>query len=536
MRTMGSDRQWRLSPWHLRQQAPKILAVFIALQAVCTFWIFSPLYDASSLFQQTLSTGVVVSNQSFAIDALPSTQVHDEQQNFLPKVLVIYFPQFHPDPLNDKLWGLNFSDWNNLRAAPERNRLGFQIPRPLPFRPDTPSHLLGLGKNGNGLGYYDLRSKQIRQHHSDLARLYGIDGFIYHHYWFYDPSHPGPNLHAPLMEMLKDGHPNIPFFLNWCSVNWVNVWMGRPIFQPKDAPINKNKALMLQQQYFNASHAQIKEHYTWLRQFFHHENYIKVRGEPVFFSYQWNQEMVPILEYLRQLAIEDGFPNLYLIVGRGGPPSHIHDTSGLDDGIIKQMQRKIQPIDMFPMELFNQTMVYPYAADYIHKPLALPRWCRADDTNGLDSKHKIPSYPEPRNKPEINGITLTFDNTPRRDFKVSNLWNIGNASSVVARFRDSLKAALTFDTCCWHPSHRTLHNEERFVVINAWNEWGEGMTMEPSDVYGNKFLEAVKEAKEEVSSLQTRIGGLTKDGMCVLKDDSDNDWNFMGIPSQESTT
>lgn len=237
-----------------------------------------------------------------------STELHGPPQDdshFLPKILAIYFPQFHADPLNDKLWGANFSDWNNLRAAPAKNKDGFPIPRPLPYKPDIPAHLMGEAKAG--LGYYDLRSVDIRKRQAELAKLHGIDGFIHHHYWFYDPNYNGPTLHAPLMSMLHDGYPDLPFFLNWCAVSWINVWMGRAKWQSKSEAINMNKAIILQEQYFNASDAQIRGHYDWLKQFFHHKNYIKIEGAPVFFSYQSRTEMVPILNRLRELAIEDGF-------------------------------------------------------------------------------------------------------------------------------------------------------------------------------------------------------------------------------------
>jgi hypothetical protein len=123
----------------------------------------------------------------------------NNNNNPLPRILVIYFPQYHPDPINDKNWGANFTDWVSLRNSPLQNRLGFDIPRP------------------TELGYYDLRDTEPRKQQGLLAKQYGIDGFIYHHYWFYDRSHPGPNLEQPLVNMLKDGHPNIPFLLNWCG-------------------------------------------------------------------------------------------------------------------------------------------------------------------------------------------------------------------------------------------------------------------------------------------------------------------------------
>ena len=422
---------------------------------------------------------------------LASNEPRLMQNNFdiLPKVLVIYFPQYHADPLNDKLWGVNFTDWDNLRKAPQRNKLDLPIPRPLPYNPTVTSD--ATGSNHTGLGYYNLRSKEIRMHQSNLAKAHHIDGFIYHHYWFYDPSNPGPDLHAPLMDMLRDGYPDMPYFLNWCPVTWVNMWMGRPIFQPKEQKINKNNLMVLQQQYFNASKAQIKEHYDWLRQFFHTDNYIKVKGEPVFLAYQWNEEMHHVLQMLRKFAMEDGFPGMYIIIGRGAPPPHIHDTTNVDKRLSIQMKRTTQLIDMFPVEIFNQTMVYPYPKEYINKPHVLPKWC--------GRTNEIPAYPSPREKPEIYGVPITFDNTPRRELSNANIWNYGPPEDVVSFFRKSLTTGLTFDTCCWNESHRVLHEEERFFVINAWNEWAEGMAMEPSDVFGMKFLETVKEVKEALA-------------------------------------
>jgi hypothetical protein len=43
--------------------------------------------------------------------------------------------------------------------------------------------------------------------------------------------------------------------------------------------------------------------------------------------------------------------------------------------------------------------------------------------------------------------------------------------------------------------------EERIVAINAWNEWAEGMAIEPSDVYEYGWLETIHEVKRQVEAV-----------------------------------
>ena len=36
--------------------------------------------------------------------------------------------------------------------------------------------------------------------------------------------------------------------------------------------------------------------------------------------------------------------------------------------------------------------------------------------------------------------------------------------------------------------------EHRIIIINAWNEWGEGNYLEPDLKFGNGYLETLKDA------------------------------------------
>ena len=512
----------------------------------------------------------------------------------LPKTLVIYFPQYHRDSLNDKNWGDNFTDWDSLRESPLANKMKQPIPRPL-FAAGTKSLNTTAANNDQEppLGYYDLSDTEPRRKQGILAKKYGIDGFIYHHYWFYDnfnndndtnindnknnPSNEHSNnnkkppiLAKPLENMLKDGHPDLAFMLNWCAIRWVNVWMGKAIFQT--IPTSKNRAIVLQEQYFNATKNMIHDHYLWLKPFFEHPNYIRIDNEPAFLLYYYDPRAVPILEQLRQFAIDDGFDGLHFIVGRSSHPESLYDISHINKDQRTVLDRKVQSLDsvdptktksntksIFDRKMnnnnagtkngsstnltaegavqapkraasqqtwdynpFNQTMTYPYPLEYLTRPFQVPAWCSSSSSRKDSTSTTTTKLQHHHNHPEIIGVMTAFDNTPRRKFKEAVVWNGGETISgespddAIARFRTSYASTLYYQKCCVGGTNgidnikeskikprsklmlNSLDDNDRFVAVNSWNEWAEGMAIEPSDVYGYRWLETIKEVQEEI--------------------------------------
>jgi len=394
-----------------------------------------------------------------------------EITNFLlPRVLVLVFPQYHRDEMNDKFWGEGFTDWDNLKKAPLQNRNGDRIPRP------------------TELGYYDLTEKEPRQVQGMLAKQYGIDGFVYHHYWFYDEEHPGPNLHKPLMNMLADGHPDVPFALHWCAVKWMTTWSGQvsPNFVFKEPGV-------LQKQYFpiDPKDPKIEEHYQWLRQFFHHPNYIKVEGnKPLFMLYQKKPGAMVVLKRLQELAIEDGFGGLMLTVGLTKPHDHLLPIQ--DKDLVRKFKIEQDRVEKF--HLYDKVVSYPNPSDWAaNRTLEIPDWCR----------QKVRSHMRLK---DIVGIISSFDNTPRRNFDEANLFATGDPAKVVDRFENNLHAALYYESCCFeHQLPAKKEDDDRFILINAMNEWAEGMALEPSDVYGRQFLEAIRDTKKKLFEKQCSL-------------------------------
>jgi Glycosyltransferase WbsX/Glycosyltransferase family 92 len=430
----------------------------------------------------------VITSMDVDVTVLPSST-----NVTLPKVLAIYFPQYHEDPLNNELWVDGFTDWVSLNNSATRNRLGYRIPRPT-----------------NDLGYYDLTETRPRKRQGELAKEYDVDGFVYHVYWFYDRTHPGPTLAAPVEAMLRDGHPDLPFAFNWCLTSWVNTWMGKDVFQ-KDANGNIMEGggdMMLQEQFFNVTDAEIQEHYNWLKQFFHHEHYIRVANQPLLFLYKHHEDSAPVLRKLRQLAMEDGFDGLHLVVGRKAPPANIFEPA---DNLKPRLQRKllsdVETLEQVgldaahaPASVYNQSMTYPYPLPYVTESYTVPHWCVHSNGNNK----------APLEGNEVTGLLTAFDNTPRRDPSQARIYGYGSKQKVLTRFRHNLMATIYFQTCCLQSSGDS-DVDTRFVTINAWNEWGEGMALEPSDVYGHGFLEAIRDVKSEVAAMHCNGGMLPSD-------------------------
>jgi hypothetical protein len=363
----------------------------------------------------------------------------------MPKIIAFYLPQYHPIAENNEWWGPGFTEWHNVARA-----------RPLFAGHQQP-------KMPGELGFYDLRLAQTRIDQAALAQEHGIYGFCYWHYWFAGKR----LLETPIEEVLKSDQPAIPFCLGWANESWTGVWHGAP-----------NKVLA-DQQYPDGD---AEAHYALLRRFFKDPRYICKDGKPVFYVYK--PRLIPAdtqyLAKLRVLAQEDGFPDLH-IVGTWSPnPKGRFDSAsalGLDAAVItnitgRDSQSKLQWI-FSAIEKFKHIArinIGPKRIDYQTAVKAM-----LPDPAGFD----FTAY---------NCVVSNWDNTPR-----SGRRGLVFTGSTPGLFSAALQYALENTKRA-----NAASGGDTFVFLKSWNEWAEGNFVEPDQVHGRAYLEAVDKAVRAV--------------------------------------
>lgn len=94
-----------------------------------------------------------------------------------------------------------------------------------------------------------------------------------------------------------------------------------------------------------------------------------------------------------------------------------------------------------------------------------------------------------------------FDRTPRRNFFDADIMQRSRnfPYGEMQLFAHDLANLMFSERCCQNIDARKKGG--KFIVVNAWNEWGEGMSLEPSNIFGRLFLEIVKKTKAAANSI-----------------------------------
>ncbi|MDM8249750.1 glycoside hydrolase family 99-like domain-containing protein [Lacrimispora saccharolytica] len=357
------------------------------------------------------------------------------ENNNRVKLIAFHLPQFHTFPENDEWWGEGFTEWTNTKKAikvyPEHNQ---------PREP-LDDH------------YYDLSNLDEMLGQMRLAEKYGVYGFCYYHYWFNGKL----LLHKPL-ELIRDyeGH-KLPYCLCWANEPWTRTWEG------------KEATVLMPQEYGNEK--EWEEHFRYLLKFFRDNAYIKIKGAPLLVIYRTNSIYCAkeMCEYFVRRTKEEGFPDLFLV-------EEINCYQIKPETSVSKAILQFEPLySMTEGRSLSDKLIYKIQSIFFNK-----KYGSNSQIYGYDRLWKrviANAHKDNDEKEFFAGAFVDWDNTARKGKNGRIVLGCSPEKFGYYLKRQKEKAA----------SHR-----DRFVFINAWNEWGEGTYLEPDKNNKYKYLEEVK--------------------------------------------
>ena len=292
------------------------------------------------------------------------------------------------------------------------------------------------------LGFYDLRMPEVQKRQIELAQQYGIHGFCFHFYWF-----DGKTL---LETPLKNFSENLdfPFCINWANENWTRRWDGQ------------ENEILISQKHSPEDDIEFIKHVS---HYFKNKNYIKINSRPLLIIYRPALFPNPkaTAERWREWCRKNGIGEIYLALTHAF--EHVDPRNIGFDAVIEF------PPNTFPLKdvASRLDIVNPN-----HKGLIYDY----EEAIELSGNHIAPPYKK------FRGIFPSWDNEGRKPGRGTILIN-----SSPDAYREWLRTLCDYTVKNFDPG-------ERFIFINAWNEWAESAYLEPDRRYGYAYLQATAEA------------------------------------------
>jgi len=311
-------------------------------------------------------------------------------------------------------------------------------------------------------GYVNEADPYVMEMQIDAAADHGVNVFIYDWYW-YD--------RRPFLEnCLNDGYlkarnnDRVKFYLMWANHDVNNLWDRR-----LSQTLNEN--VIWQAAVNRPEFERIAD--RLIDRYFGHPSYYTIAGKPVFMIYDLQNLLKGLggaeatrdaFDWFRARAVQAGLPGLHLQMCMF---IQTFDLSGVDGGATATPSEIIELLHFDSMSHYQYVHFTNIDRDYdaIMEDV-LPEWER------LDRECPIPYFPH---------VSMGWDNNPRfTNFRPGIVKN--NTPEAIRKALQKAKAYVDA-----HPEQPPL------ITLNSWNEWTETSYLEPDDLYGYGYLEAVRD-------------------------------------------
>ncbi|MBA4148358.1 MAG: glycoside hydrolase family 99-like domain-containing protein [Verrucomicrobia bacterium] len=295
-------------------------------------------------------------------------------------------------------------------------------------------------------GFYDDSDPRLWNYYIPWMRGHGIDFITFD--WYYNAGQDYLYESLDRGFLGAAGNEQMEFCLTWC--NHGGYWWSKPIDQSKPALTEMTERVA--------------------SRYLHRSNYLKHEGKPVFMIYEVDllldqnggvEKTREALDAMRRVARKHGHPDLYLVA--------VYSYYSPD--IIGQLREigfdafcGYNYVGLKSARVNWDSKSYPYRdvadrlIDYIYPHL-----------KKTGAEKQIPYWPT---------VFAGWDNSPRVGAEATILTD--NTPSEFGRlFQHALK---------------NVNPASPFVIVEAWNEWGENSFIEPSKQHGFGYLREMASA------------------------------------------
>jgi len=309
-------------------------------------------------------------------------------------------------------------------------------------------------------GYQNEADPKTMEFQIREALRHGVNVFIYDWYW-YDGR--------PFLEQCLDdgflGAPNsgdMSFYLMWANHDAMDLW---------DKRNSHNRTVVWRGAVPREEFDRVCERAIG---YFERPNYYKIGGCPVFMIYDVSnlirglggiERTAQALESFRERTRAAGFPDLHLQLTVWS--EHAVDVSGVDANRTGSTRDVVDMLGFDSMTHYQFVHFTDCGRDYREVlPDVRREWER------LEREYSVPYFPH---------VSVGWDNNPRFTSLVGPIMT----GSCPENFKKGLEMAKDY-----LDSHKL---PAPLVTLNSWNEWTEMSYLEPDDVWGYGYLEAVRD-------------------------------------------
>lgn len=296
------------------------------------------------------------------------------------------------------------------------------------------------------IGYYDLKDISTLEKQAQLLKEHHIYGLCIYYYWF-----SGKKLmEKPIDMLLKHPEIDIKFCLCWANENWTRTWDGE-----------EDNVLIAQ----NYSDEDAYKFIEDLKKYISDYRYIKVNNKPVIIVY--NPAKIPnvknVFNIWKDEARKIGLGEITIWICKSfGCSIKDLELEGIVDKEIEFPPHNMNSEDITE----NINNIHGHVFNYNRL------------VDKIFNERKLENF----NKNLYRTVMLGWDNSARRQENFTSFCNF-DIQSYYKWLRININEA-----------RQKFSREDRFIFVNAWNEWAEGTYLEPDKKYGYAYLNATSAA------------------------------------------